>query len=139
MSINRILYRRIILLSGGEYNNSALLLNSNNINGVVNNKCKSDLISIHTRNNKYFSTNTQLWHQDGLERKQLDTIHNNNLNNNLTNKYDWNSIISDAEKLVNYPTPFLSLRWLLSDECANVAVHLRKLVESKHPLLKTAK
>ena len=37
------------------------------------------------------------------------------------------------------PVRFLSLRWFLSDEIANVALHLRKLVGSNHPLLKTAK
>ncbi|XP_029159835.1 decaprenyl-diphosphate synthase subunit 2 [Nylanderia fulva] len=54
-------------------------------------------------------------------------------------KTDWNKTMSEAEKIVGYPTSFLSLRWLLSDEIANVALHLRKLVGSNHPLLKTAK
>lgn len=54
-------------------------------------------------------------------------------------KPDWNRAVSEAEKIVGYPTSFLSLRWLLSDEIANVALHLRKLVGSSHPLLKTAK
>lgn len=54
-------------------------------------------------------------------------------------KHDWNRAVSEAEKIVGYPTSFLSLRWLLSDEIANVALHLRKLVGSSHPLLKTAK
>ncbi|XP_049767676.1 all trans-polyprenyl-diphosphate synthase PDSS2 [Schistocerca gregaria] len=54
-------------------------------------------------------------------------------------KPDWNKAVSEAEKIVGYPTSFLSLRWLLSDEIANVALHLRKLVGSNHPLLKTAK
>lgn len=54
-------------------------------------------------------------------------------------KPDWNRAVSEAEKIVGYPTSFLSLRWLLSDEIANVAMHLRKLVGSNHPLLKTAK
>lgn len=54
-------------------------------------------------------------------------------------KPDWNRAVSEAEKIVGYPTSFLSLRWLLSDEIANVALHLRKLVGSNHPLLKTAK
>lgn len=53
--------------------------------------------------------------------------------------YDWHKAVSDAEKIVGYPTSFLSLRWLLSDEIANVALHLRKLVGSEHPLLKTTK
>ncbi|CAB3381190.1 Hypothetical predicted protein [Cloeon dipterum] len=52
---------------------------------------------------------------------------------------DWNRAVSEAEKIVGYPTSFLSLRWLLSDEIANIALHLRKLVGSNHPLLKTAK
>lgn len=54
-------------------------------------------------------------------------------------KPDWNKAVSEAEKIVGYPTSFLSLRWLLSDEVANVALQLRKLVGSNHPLLKTAK
>ncbi|XP_019697362.1 decaprenyl-diphosphate synthase subunit 2 [Harpegnathos saltator] len=54
-------------------------------------------------------------------------------------KLDWNRAMSEAEKIVGYPTSFLSLRWLLSDEIANIALHLRKLVGSNHPLLKTAK
>jgi hypothetical protein len=54
-------------------------------------------------------------------------------------RHDWNRAVSEAEKIVGYPTSFLSLRWLLSDEIANIALHLRKLVGSNHPLLKTAK
>ncbi|CAG9858474.1 unnamed protein product [Phyllotreta striolata] len=54
-------------------------------------------------------------------------------------KPDWNRAVSEAEKIVGYPNSFLSLRWLLSDEIANVALQLRKLVGSNHPLLKTAK
>jgi decaprenyl-diphosphate synthase subunit 2 len=54
-------------------------------------------------------------------------------------KHDWNRAVIEAEKIVGYPTSFLSLRWLLSDEIANVALHLRKLVGSNHPILKTAK
>lgn len=54
-------------------------------------------------------------------------------------KLEWERVVSDAERLVGYQTSFLSLRWLLSDEVANLAVHLRKLVGRNHPLLKTAK
>lgn len=54
-------------------------------------------------------------------------------------KPDWNRVVGEAEKIVGYPTSFLSLRWLLSDEIANVALHLRKLVGTNHPLLKIAK
>ena len=51
----------------------------------------------------------------------------------------WASAVSEAEKLVGYPTSFLSLRCLLSDELSNVALQARKLVGTKHPLLKTAR
>lgn len=54
-------------------------------------------------------------------------------------KPDWNRVVSEAEKIVGYPTSFLSLRWLLSDEFANVALHLRRLIGTNHPLLKTVK
>jgi len=54
-------------------------------------------------------------------------------------KPDWNRAVSEAEKVVGYPSSFLSLRWLLSDEIANVALHLRRMVSSNHPLLKTIK
>lgn len=47
--------------------------------------------------------------------------------------------ISEAEKVVGYPTSFLNLRWLLTDEFANIAIHFRKLVLSNHPLLTTAR
>lgn len=57
----------------------------------------------------------------------------------IIHKHEWDRAVSEAEKIVGYPTSFLSLRWLLSDEVANVATHLRKLVGSSHPLLKTAK
>lgn len=54
-------------------------------------------------------------------------------------KIDWSRAVTDAEKIIGCPTSFLNLRWLLSDEIANVAIHLQKLVGSSHPLLKTAK
>lgn len=47
--------------------------------------------------------------------------------------------MSAAEKVVGYSTSYFSLRCLLSDEISNVALHLRKLVGTNHPLLETAK
>ena len=52
---------------------------------------------------------------------------------------EWNKAVSDAEKLVGYPTSLMGLRCLLSDEISNVAIQMRKLVGSKHPLLQTAR
>ena len=54
-------------------------------------------------------------------------------------KNEWNRALSEAEKIVGYQTSFLSLRYLLSDEITNLALHLRKLIGSTHPLIKTAK
>lgn len=78
----------------------------------------------------------------GFEKRRSLTTSQNHLDKLATKtvqKNDWNRAVSEAEKIVGYPTSFLSLRWLLSDEIANVALHLRKLVGSNHPLLKTAK
>ena len=52
---------------------------------------------------------------------------------------DWDQAMSNAEKIVGYSTSYFSLRCLLSDEISNVALHLRKLVGTNHPLLETAK
>lgn len=51
----------------------------------------------------------------------------------------WDKAVSDAEKVVGYPTSFMNLRFWLSDEMSNVAVNMRKLIGTKHPLMKTAK
>lgn len=52
---------------------------------------------------------------------------------------DWNRAVSEAERIVGYSTSILSLRCLLSDELSNVAMQMRKLVGTGHPLLKTAR
>ncbi|XP_059048353.1 all trans-polyprenyl-diphosphate synthase PDSS2-like [Achroia grisella] len=52
---------------------------------------------------------------------------------------DWRDVVSEAEQIVGYPTSFLNLRWLFNDEIANTAIHLRKLVGTNRPLLKSAK
>lgn len=46
----------------------------------------------------------------------------------LREEPNWRDVVSDAERLVGYPTSFLNLRWLFNDEIANTAIHLRKLV-----------
>lgn len=56
---------------------------------------------------------------------------------NETNK--WGNVVREAEKAVGYPTSFLSLRWILNDEIANVASHIRKLIGTNHPLIETAR
>lgn len=54
-------------------------------------------------------------------------------------KVNSNVALNEAEKIVGYPTSFLNLRWLLSDEIANVGIHIRKLLGTNHPLLGAAK
>ncbi|XP_026332858.1 decaprenyl-diphosphate synthase subunit 2-like [Hyposmocoma kahamanoa] len=56
-----------------------------------------------------------------------------------SSEIDWRDAVSEAERIVGYPTSFLNLRWLFNDEIANTAIHLRKLVGTNHPLLKQAK
>ncbi|XP_025892426.1 decaprenyl-diphosphate synthase subunit 2 [Nothoprocta perdicaria] len=51
----------------------------------------------------------------------------------------WSQVVSEAEKIVGYPTSFMSLRCLLSDELSNIAMQVRKLVGTRHPLLDTAR
>lgn len=60
---------------------------------------------------------------------------------NLTNilRMRWSRIISEAEKLVGYTNSFMSLQDVLTDEMAQVALSFRKLMNTKHPLFKTAK
>lgn len=57
----------------------------------------------------------------------------------LVKMHDWNRAVTDAEKIVGYPTTYFSLRCLLTQEFTDVAMHLRRLVATGHPILKTAK
>lgn len=49
------------------------------------------------------------------------------------------TVLNEAEAVVGYPTSFLNLKFLLSDEVAGIGLHLRKLMGTKHPLLSTIK
>ena len=57
----------------------------------------------------------------------------------FTRKNQWNRAVSEAEKLVGYPTSLVSVRALMDDDFANIAVHMRKLIGSDHPVLQTVK
>ena len=59
--------------------------------------------------------------------------------NKLNANKEWTSILNKAEKIVGYPTSFLNLRYLVSDEVAHFANLLRKLMQTKHPLIKMAR
>lgn len=51
----------------------------------------------------------------------------------------WTRVISEAEKLVGYTGSSSSLQYILTDEMAQLALNVRKLMNTKHPLVKTAK
>lgn len=87
-----------------------------------------------------------------LSSKTLETSHIGSINQKLSNstnasaskfssssgKESWMKILTNAEKVVGYPTSFLNLRYLVSDEMAHFANLLRKLMQTKHPLIKMA-
>lgn len=55
------------------------------------------------------------------------------------NSAAWHKAMADAEKVVGFPTSFLSLRALLNEDFQGLAAHVKKLLNIKHPLLDTAK
>lgn len=61
--------------------------------------------------------NTRLISSTSESREKLAT--------KIEAKNEWNRAVSEAEKIVGYQTSFLSLRYLLSDEITNLALHLR--------------
>ena len=50
-----------------------------------------------------------------------------------------NKAVLEAEKIIGHRTSYLSLHTLLSDELTSVALHIKQLAASKHPLLATAR
>jgi len=75
--------------------------------------------------------------QDLVAPSSLRGVHS--LPASFTKKNSWNRSVSDAEKLVGYPTSLMSVRALMDDDFANIAVHMRKLIGSEHPVLHTVK
>lgn len=55
------------------------------------------------------------------------------------NTNGYSSAVKQAEKVIGYPTSFMNLRWIINDEIANIASHIRKLIATKHPILKNAR
>jgi len=77
-------------------------------------------------------TNQSLGHQSHISKNYIHT-------SCRFNQANWTQAVSNAEKVVGYPTSFLSLRCLMSDEISNMAFYLKKLIGTGHPLLTTAK
>jgi hypothetical protein len=54
-------------------------------------------------------------------------------------KYNFDQAISEAGKLVGYKSDFSTLKCLFKDDILNFEIHLKKLVETNHPLLETVR
>lgn len=56
-------------------------------------------------------------------------------------KTDWNKIITDAERIIGYQTSVLnpSSVLLANEATINITSHLRKLIQSNHPVVKIFK
>lgn len=119
MALSRMVASRCLLLR----NSSVVLgaLGSNSGSGAVFNECSKQV--------RWISASSRAGEKLALAKAEVKGVQ----------KHDWNRAVSEAEQIVGYPTSFLNLRFLLSDEIANVALHLRKLIGSNHPLLKSAK
>ena len=57
----------------------------------------------------------------------------------LPRQHEWNRAVVSAENLVGFPTSAIQLRSLFSDEVTSMSGHMKKLMGSDHPILKTLK
>ena len=57
----------------------------------------------------------------------------------LPRQHEWNRTVASAEKLVGFPTSAVQLTALLNDDVTSMTQHLRKLMGSDHPILRTIK
>lgn len=57
----------------------------------------------------------------------------------IVDTQEWKRVMSNAEKLTGYSNSILSLRHIFSDEITNLSGLLRKLLKTKHPLIKMAR
>ena len=57
----------------------------------------------------------------------------------LPRQHEWNRAVVSAENLVGFPTSAIQLRSLFNDEVTSMSGHMKKLMGSDHPILKTLK
>ncbi len=123
-AFNLIIYRRALsnVVSKLPANNVAILQQR------VLNKNSQNENFLHTRSLRITIKNHQHYKFNRFSTTQK-----------LSMNKEWTSILNKAEKIVGYPTSFLNLRYLVSDEVAHFASLLRKLMLTKHPLIKMAR
>ena len=113
--------------------NLACYISSANLSSLSQSKRKNNLCQPLKIN-----TATENEHFSNINFNQIVNF-KTSIRNNASPAKEWNKILSKAEKVVGYPTSFLSLRLLASDEVAHFANLLRKMMQTKHPLIKMAK
>ena len=58
----------------------------------------------------------------------------------LPKQHEWNRAVASAEKMVGFPTSLLNLQSLMmNDDVTGMTDHMRKLMGSDHPVLKSMK
>jgi len=57
----------------------------------------------------------------------------------LPKQHEWNRAVASAEKMVGFPTSLLNLQSLMNDDVTGMTEHMRKLMGSDHPVLKSMK
>jgi hypothetical protein len=107
-----------------------------NYNNNKNNKSINELIC---ESFPMMSSLNSLSTDEIQSQSEQNLINFDNNNNENDIKSEWLETLSRAERVVNYPTSFLSLRFLLKEEISYLAIHLKRLIETKHPILKTVK
>ena len=117
----------LIKLKSSNSNNNSFRSEFEDKNGLI----LKDIYKFQDSEDRSSSMNDMKTHSQNI-------LNFNESNTNGANSY-WFDILSKAEQLVKYPTSFLSLRFLLKDEISYLAIHLKRLIDTKHPLLETAK
>ncbi|XP_040576065.1 all trans-polyprenyl-diphosphate synthase PDSS2 isoform X1 [Lepeophtheirus salmonis] len=73
----------------------------------------------------------------GSSRSIIRTLHISQVH--IPKRRGWDRVLSEAEKLVGFPSSFASLSAFMNEDMSNWAVHARKLASSNHPFTTTMK
>ena len=57
----------------------------------------------------------------------------------LPKQHEWNRAVASAEKMVGFPTSIFNMQSLMNDDVTGMTDHMRKLMGSDHPVLKSMK
>jgi hypothetical protein len=92
---------------------------------------------------KKFNFSLKNFNSSGLVQsvRSISTIKINEqkLGIQTAHKFEFDQTISEAGNLVGYKPDFSTLKCLFKDDILNFEIHLKKLVETNHPLLETVR